>query len=193
MTSEELLRHYYDDAGKKEQLLKTLYEKNRGMILAAAREIASVMEKHYDHYTEHIWPEQRRILEAYCAQVTALFEESRFSERAEEAVGCALPAAAFHPTMVNSIEHGAEAIDISEDQDVFGIARDPETAFRFIGHEFIIYLLKHALPRGLLLVLDFLFLGIDVKIASAGKSLACEHGVHDFNIGFYIERLVGKQ
>ena len=41
MTSEELLRHYYDDAGKKEQLLKTLYEKNRGMILAAAREIAS--------------------------------------------------------------------------------------------------------------------------------------------------------
>ena len=111
----------------------------------AAREIASVMEKHYDHYTEHIWPEQRRILEAYCAQVTALFEESRFSERAEEAVGCALPAAAFHPTMVNSIEHGAEAIDISEDQDVFGIARDPETAFRFIGHEFIIYLLKHAL------------------------------------------------
>ena len=111
----------------------------------AAREIAAVMVKHYDHYTDEVWLEDRRVLDAYIARVMPLFKESHFTERAEEAVGCALPVPAFHPTMVTSVEHGAEAIDISEDQDVFGIAREPEWAFHFIGHEFIIYLLKHAL------------------------------------------------
>ena len=47
--------------------------------------------------------------------------------------------------MVTSIQHGAEAIDISGTQDIFGISRSPEDSFLFIGHEFIIYLLKQAL------------------------------------------------
>ena len=113
----------------------------------AAREIAVVMVKCYDHYAECIWPEDRQILEAYIARVIPLFEESRFTDRAEEMLGCTLPVEAFHPTMVASIQGGAEAIDISQDQDVFGISRDPETNFRFIGHEFIIYLLKEALKN----------------------------------------------
>lgn len=40
---------------------------------------------------------------------------------------------------------GAEAIDISKEQDVFGIVREPLDEFFFIGHEFIIYLLFNAL------------------------------------------------
>ena len=47
--------------------------------------------------------------------------------------------------MVTSVEYGAEAIDISPELDVFGIVRNPEDAYWFIGHEFIIYLLKTAL------------------------------------------------
>ena len=47
--------------------------------------------------------------------------------------------------MLASIQHGAEAIDISDTQDVFGICRSPENSCLFIGHEFIIYLLKLAL------------------------------------------------
>jgi hypothetical protein len=46
---------------------------------------------------------------------------------------------------VTSVEDGAEAIDISDEQDVFGIEREPIDAVYFIGHEFIIYLLFHAL------------------------------------------------
>ncbi len=42
-------------------------------------------------------------------------------------------------------ENGAEAIDISDEQDVFGIVREPLDAFYFMGHEFIIYLLFSAL------------------------------------------------
>ena len=64
MTSEELLRHYYDDAGEKEQLLNMLYEKNRGLILAAAREIVSAfhcVERNeagqYSTYTKQILAE----------------------------------------------------------------------------------------------------------------------------------------
>ena len=85
------------------------------------------------------------MLAAYIEKVMPLFESSGFTDRAEAAVGCALPSECFYATMVASVENGPEAIDISKDQDVFGIARAPEDAFWFIGHEYIIYLLKHAL------------------------------------------------
>lgn len=111
----------------------------------AARDIAEVMVRNYDHYIHDIWPEDKRILQDYIAQVMPLFEQDDFTERAETAVGCKLPVEAFYPTMVTSIQHGANAIDISDTQDVFGISRSPEDSFLFIGHEFIIYLLKQAL------------------------------------------------
>ena len=111
----------------------------------AARDIAEVMVRNYDHYIHDVWPEDKRILQDYIAQVMPLFEKDDFTERAEAAVGCKLPVEAFYPTMVTSIQHGANAIDISDTQDVFGISRSPEDSFLFIGHEFIIYLLKQAL------------------------------------------------
>ncbi|MBR5344350.1 MAG: hypothetical protein IK127_00800 [Clostridia bacterium] len=111
----------------------------------AAREIAVVMAKHYDRYVRDIWPEDRQAIEAHISAAMPLFENSAFTDRAEALVGCTLPAECFRATMVASVEHGAEAIDISEDQDVFGISRRPEDSFLFIGHEFIIYLLKFAL------------------------------------------------
>lgn len=111
----------------------------------AAREIADVMVRSYDHYINDIWPEDRKLLEDYIARVMPLFEQSDFTDRAETVVGCKLSVEAFHPSMVTSIQHGAEAIDISETTDIFGISRSPEDSFLFIGHEFIIYLLKQAL------------------------------------------------
>ena len=56
-----------------------------------------------------------------------------------------LPVETFHLSMVASVQHGPDAIDISETQDIFGISRSPEDSSLFIGHEFIIYLLKQAL------------------------------------------------
>ena len=111
----------------------------------AAREIASVMAKHYDRYAAQIWPDEKRVLEDYIARVTGLFEQRRFTGRAEELLGCRLPTEAFYPSMVMSVSHGADAIDTSEARDVFGIDLSPGDSFLFIGHEFIIYLLKHAL------------------------------------------------
>ena len=114
-------------------------------IAPAAREIADVMARNYDRYAEKIWPEDRDVIETHIAAVTPLFEERGFTDRAEETVGCAFEKDAFNAVMVPSVLHGAEAIDISADRDVFGIDRSPEDSFRFIAHEFIIYLLKQAL------------------------------------------------
>lgn len=112
---------------------------------SAAKEIAEAMLACYDHYVQAIWPEDQRKIEAYISQVSPLFENSDFTQKAEAAVGCALPVDQFSAVLVPSIQHGPEAIDISEDRDVFGIGRDPQDAFLFIGHEFLIYLLKSAL------------------------------------------------
>lgn len=109
------------------------------------RGISAVMIKYYDHYADQIWPKEKERIEAYIPQILSLFEESGFTDRAEEYVGCKLISDFFTATLVTSVQNGAEAIDISKEQDVFGIERTPVDSFYFIGHEFIIYLLMNAL------------------------------------------------
>lgn len=110
-------------------------------------DICRVMFRHYDDYIARIWPEQEAAILHYIPQVEGRFTQSRFAEQAMALLGCTLPGNGFTATMVTSVENGAEAIDISPELDVFGIVRDPEDAFWFIGHEFIIYLLKTALKN----------------------------------------------
>jgi len=108
-------------------------------------DICRVMLKHYDDYIARIWPGQEADIRRYIPRVEAQFAGSDFTARAVDMVGCGLPGESFTATLVTSVENGAEAIDISPELDVFGIVRDPVDAFYFIGHEFIIYLLKNAL------------------------------------------------
>ena len=108
-------------------------------------DICRVMIRHYDDYVARIWPGQEADIRRYIPQVEARFASSDFTARAVELVGCGLPGETFTATMVTSVENGAEAIDISKQLDVFGIVRNPVDAFYFIGHEFIIFLLKNAL------------------------------------------------
>lgn len=107
--------------------------------------ISSIMIKHYDYYIDNIWKIEEEKIKAYIPQVMQLFEETNFTDKSEEVVGCNLESEYFTATLVTSVENGAEAIDISTEQDVFGIVRDPLDAFYFMGHEFIIYLLFQAL------------------------------------------------
>ncbi len=110
-------------------------------------DICRVMLRHYDDYIARIWPGQEADIRRYIPLVEEKFGSSDFTARAVQLVGCGLPGETFTATMVTSVENGAEAIDISSEQDVFGIVRDPVDAFYFIGHEFIIYLLKNALKE----------------------------------------------
>lgn len=108
-------------------------------------DICRVMTRHYEDYITRIWPGQEAEIRRYIPLVEERFAASDFAARAVDVVGFGLPGNGFTATLVTSVENGAEAIDISPEQDVFGIVRDPIDAFYFIGHEFIIYLLKNAL------------------------------------------------
>lgn len=107
--------------------------------------IADVMVRNAGIYERKVWEDSRRELEVYATQVEQLFARSDFTERCEKLVGQSLGTAHFYAMLTNSMAGGAEAIDISEDQDVFDMGRPAESALHFIGHEFVIYLLKKAL------------------------------------------------
>ena len=107
-------------------------------------ELSKIMVKHYDDYIETIWEHEKAKIEEYIPELSNLFESTLFSEKAENLVGL-LESDSFTATLVTSVAGGAEAIDISNEQDVFGIERTHTDAFYFIGHEFIIYLLMKAL------------------------------------------------
>ena len=113
--------------------------------LASIVRVCRVMIRYYDDFMENIWPEEKRRITGYIDTMRKLFEESDFSAKAEALVGVSLPEPGFTASLVSSVEGGAEAIDITDTQDVFGIDRNPEAEKAFISHEFIIYLLKIAL------------------------------------------------
>lgn len=108
-------------------------------------QLSQILLKHRDAYLRDIFPGERARIAEAIAPVQAWFEAHDFTARAEELVGCELAAEAFTATMVSSVAHGPEAIDLTPEKDLFGIDRSTMDAVYFIGHEFIIYLLKSAL------------------------------------------------
>ena len=115
--------------------------------LASIVRVCRVMIRYYDDFMENIWPEEKLRITGYIDTMRKLFEESDFSMKAEALVGVSLPEPGFTAALVSSVERGAEAIDITDTQDVFGIDRNPEAEKAFISHEFIIYLLRIALKN----------------------------------------------
>jgi len=107
--------------------------------------LSQILLKHQDSYLRDIFPGERERIAAAIVPVQAWFEAHDFTARAEALVGCELEAEAFTATMVSSVAHGPEAIDLTAEKDLFGIDHSTMDAVYFIGHEFIIYLLKAAL------------------------------------------------
>ena len=108
-------------------------------------QLSQILLKHRDAYLRDIFPGERARIAEAIAPVQAWFEAHDFTARAEEIVGCELAAEAFTATMVSSVAGGPEAIDLTAEKDLFGIEHSTMDAVYFIGHEFIIYLLKSAL------------------------------------------------
>ena len=109
--------------------------------------ISEIMVKYYDNYIENVWEEEKSKICKYIPKLQDFFEKTDFTEKAEELLGVHLQSNWFSATLVTSVAGGAEAIDISKSQDVFGIERDYLDAAYFIGHEFIIYLLFEVLAN----------------------------------------------
>ncbi len=106
-------------------------------------EVCRVLGAHYQEYVQVVYPETLKELEPYASELQHLLDETDLSGRAEALVGVSIQA--FRVMLCNSLAGGAEAIDISENQDVFDMGRTPDAELLFIGHEYIIYLLKKAL------------------------------------------------
>lgn len=109
----------------------------------AMKPVCQVLGKHYQAYLRDVYPESLREMQPYADELQRLLDESSLAERAEALVGASIDS--FRVMLVNSVEKGPEAMDISDDQDVFGIGRTPRDEMLFIGHEYMIYLLKQAL------------------------------------------------
>lgn len=107
--------------------------------------ISEVMVKYYDDYVENIWETEERRIRQYMPKLQEHFEKTGLTEKAETLLGCHLRSDWFSAMLVTSVAGGAEAIDISENQDVFGIEKNIWDNFCLIGHEYIIYLLFDAL------------------------------------------------
>lgn len=106
--------------------------------------LSEVLARAAPRYRAQVWPDARRELEGYAARLRPLLPRE-LAQRAQALVGQRLAADAFRAVLVNSVDGGATAVDISEDQDVFGIGPPPVETARLICHEFVIFLLKSAL------------------------------------------------
>ena len=106
--------------------------------------MCDVMIKNYSIYCDDIWEQAKQELLPYARDVEDIFNKNGVSAKMERITNEILKTD-FIATFCNSISNGAEAIDISQNQDVFGIGRSYESTVKFISHEFIIYLLKQAL------------------------------------------------
>jgi hypothetical protein len=108
--------------------------------------ICDIMIHNYQKYCNEIWLESQKELEIYASDMQQIFDNSNICSRLESATGLTMNKT-FIASFCNSLENGPEAIDISETQDIFGIARDYEMAKSFISHEYIIYLLREAILK----------------------------------------------
>jgi len=159
----ELLEHLFKTGDFEENIKKYkeiykhfLYEKEEDL-LPSVRElyqaflqyreaiviICDVMKRNHAIYNDRIWEKSKEELIPYAKAVEDIFVKQNISYTLEKLTHTSLKNN-FTATFVNSISGGAEAIDLSETLDLFGIGRDHEDAVKFIAHEFVIYLLIQA-------------------------------------------------
>lgn len=102
--------------------------------------ICTLMARYYKDFVRDVWAvEEQRIL-THIFSVERQFRDSSFVDKANTLLDIDVP---FVASFVSSVENGAEGIDVSDVVDVFGIERSAEDALFFIGHEYLIYQLKH--------------------------------------------------
>jgi len=149
--------NFEDNIKKYKEIYKAFLSENEEELLPSVQElykvflphreaivkICEIMKRNYPTYCNKIWEKSKEELIPYAKAVEDIFVEKKLSHTLEKLTNISLQND-FTATFVNSISGGAEAIDISETLDVFGIGRDYEDAVKFISHEFVIYLLIQA-------------------------------------------------
>ncbi|MCL2549251.1 MAG: hypothetical protein FWE76_08815 [Symbiobacteriaceae bacterium] len=114
-------------------------------------EICEVMRRNFPVYAEKVWDIEKPILEDYIARVNDILRERDLEQRWEVLTGYSFGESSFYAIICNSLRGGAQAIDISEDKNVFNVAETLGGELLYtlradvISHEFGIYILKREL------------------------------------------------
>lgn len=143
-------RNIYDEAfipmgaEVNEETHKMFYESN----LPLGQEIldiSKVMINNYDIYSNKIWDESKEELTASADSLNAVLAGLSYADDWQNTLGVNYANEHFNALIVNSIEGGANCINITDDKDVFLASDDSEAQAKLISHEFGIFLLMDAL------------------------------------------------
>ena len=104
--------------------------------------ISKILADNYAVFLDMAWEAEQAQLLPYTEKIKLAFDTNGVSSALEAYVGVT-PNTDFYPYFCNSLDGGAQAIDVSINKHVFGIGRDIESEVRFIAHEYVIFLLKH--------------------------------------------------
>ncbi|MDR2978758.1 MAG: hypothetical protein LBU56_05195 [Rickettsiales bacterium] len=113
-------------------------------------DICKVMINNYDVYLNRVWEKSYLELMSYAERLQEVLDNGAVAEKLQNLIGV-VPETNFYVSLCNSLQGGAEAIDISFNTHVFGTKshsgaeREMERMKNFIIHEYIIFLLKKAL------------------------------------------------
>jgi len=107
------------------------------------KEIATVFYDNYDIYSNYIYSEQIEELEKCAEKIRKKFDRMGYTEDIQSRMGLYLKDD-FHIMLCTSIENGADAIFISENQDVFFTAPNEnfEASISYMTHELGISIAK---------------------------------------------------
>lgn len=108
-------------------------------------EIAAVMHRNGQIYSEHVWEATEAELSAVASSLNEAFGRTDYAGQWEELLDCQYGQDSFLALLCNSMENGPNCINISAEKDVFYPSGDIASTVRLINHEFGIFLLMDVL------------------------------------------------
>lgn len=107
--------------------------------------ILNIYLSNYELYSREVWKETCKELSIVCDKLNEISVEKDYITLWEKELDTKFKHGDFYVVLCNSIENGAQAIDISYNKDVFFPPGNTHEFFKFVSHEFGIYLLKELL------------------------------------------------
>lgn len=108
-------------------------------------DISKVLLHNYDIYVNKIWNEAKIEISKTVDELNDILKVGDYAIKWEDELNFKYQYDAFYAVICNSIINGPEAIDISENKDIFCITEDYTSIITLINHEFGIYILKDIL------------------------------------------------
>lgn len=120
------------------------YGDNRALQTELA-EVMAVMRDNYGIYSQQVWDQSLAALTVVASELNKELAKTDYAGKWEEALGAKYGHDTFFALMCNSMENGPQAINITDEKDVFCHSGDYASTAGFISHEFGIYLLMDIL------------------------------------------------